>query len=186
MRSEGFYVNEKSTDTSWDRTSGLPICSTTSWKVPYLKRLYLENAALADLRVEELSGDNGCKSNAPCEAEVTSAVWHWEFIVSTVLVGGFFFPAALKVSELEQNLVFLFRYTQRGGDTLILFSTAKDSFLRDIVGEAPNLPVNLADRTNSSSEKHKFITASISFHWSPFVTCLAYDKPKIKFMPSCK
>jgi len=28
VRSEGFYVNEKSTDTSWDRTSELPICST--------------------------------------------------------------------------------------------------------------------------------------------------------------
>ena len=28
MRSEGFYFNEKSTDTSWDRTSDLPICST--------------------------------------------------------------------------------------------------------------------------------------------------------------
>ena len=28
MRSEIFYVNEKSTDTSWDRTSDLPICST--------------------------------------------------------------------------------------------------------------------------------------------------------------
>ena len=28
VRSEGFYVNEKSTDTSWDRTSDLPICST--------------------------------------------------------------------------------------------------------------------------------------------------------------
>ena len=28
MQSEGCYVNEKSTDTSWDRTSGLPICST--------------------------------------------------------------------------------------------------------------------------------------------------------------
>ena len=27
-RSEGFYDNEKSTDTSWDRTSDLPICST--------------------------------------------------------------------------------------------------------------------------------------------------------------
>ena len=26
--SEGFYVNEKSTDTSWDRTSDLSICST--------------------------------------------------------------------------------------------------------------------------------------------------------------
>ena len=25
---EGFYVNEKFTDTSWDRTSDLPICST--------------------------------------------------------------------------------------------------------------------------------------------------------------
>ena len=28
VRSEGFYVNEKSTDTSWDRASELPICST--------------------------------------------------------------------------------------------------------------------------------------------------------------
>ena len=28
MRSKGFYVNEKSTDTGWDRTSDLPICST--------------------------------------------------------------------------------------------------------------------------------------------------------------
>ena len=28
VRSEGFYVNEKSTKTSWDRTSDLPICST--------------------------------------------------------------------------------------------------------------------------------------------------------------
>ena len=27
VRSEGFYVNEKSTDTSWDRTSGFSICS---------------------------------------------------------------------------------------------------------------------------------------------------------------
>ena len=26
--SEGFYVNAKATDTSWDRTSDLPICST--------------------------------------------------------------------------------------------------------------------------------------------------------------
>ena len=29
VRSEGFYVNEKSTDTSWDRTSDLPNCSTS-------------------------------------------------------------------------------------------------------------------------------------------------------------
>ena len=28
VRSEGSYVNEKSTDTSWDQTSDLPICST--------------------------------------------------------------------------------------------------------------------------------------------------------------
>jgi len=28
VRSEGHYVNEKSTDTSWDRNSDLPICST--------------------------------------------------------------------------------------------------------------------------------------------------------------
>jgi len=28
VRSERFYVNDKSTDTSWDGTSGLPICST--------------------------------------------------------------------------------------------------------------------------------------------------------------
>jgi len=29
VRSEGFYVNDISTDTSWDQTSDLPICSTT-------------------------------------------------------------------------------------------------------------------------------------------------------------
>jgi len=28
VRSEGLYVNEISTDISWDRTSDLPICST--------------------------------------------------------------------------------------------------------------------------------------------------------------
>ena len=28
VRSEGLYANEKSTDTSWDRTSDLLICST--------------------------------------------------------------------------------------------------------------------------------------------------------------
>ena len=28
VRSEGFYVKEGSTGTSWDRTSDLPICST--------------------------------------------------------------------------------------------------------------------------------------------------------------
>ena len=28
VRSEAFYVNEKSTDTSWEQTSDLPICST--------------------------------------------------------------------------------------------------------------------------------------------------------------
>ena len=28
VRSEGFYIDEKFTDTSWDRTSELPICST--------------------------------------------------------------------------------------------------------------------------------------------------------------
>jgi len=28
VRSEGFYVNKKSTDTYWDRTSDFPICST--------------------------------------------------------------------------------------------------------------------------------------------------------------
>jgi hypothetical protein len=28
VRSEGFYVNEKSTDTTWDRTSDLNHCAT--------------------------------------------------------------------------------------------------------------------------------------------------------------
>ena len=35
VRSEGFYVNEKSTDTSWDRTSDIPICSTAPWPLCY-------------------------------------------------------------------------------------------------------------------------------------------------------
>ena len=34
VRSEGFYVNEKSTDTSWDRSSDLPICSTPCYRGP--------------------------------------------------------------------------------------------------------------------------------------------------------
>ena len=29
MRSEGFYVNKKSTDASWDRTSDLSVCSVS-------------------------------------------------------------------------------------------------------------------------------------------------------------
>ena len=33
VQSQGFYVNEKSTDTSWDRTSDFPICS----RAPYIK-----------------------------------------------------------------------------------------------------------------------------------------------------
>jgi len=33
--SEEFYVNEKSTDTSWDRTSDLPICSTAPLPLCY-------------------------------------------------------------------------------------------------------------------------------------------------------
>jgi len=35
VRSEGFYVNEKSTDTSWDQTSDLPICSTAPYPLCY-------------------------------------------------------------------------------------------------------------------------------------------------------
>ena len=35
VRSEEFYVNEKSTDTSRDRTSDLPIFSTASWPLCY-------------------------------------------------------------------------------------------------------------------------------------------------------
>ena len=35
VRSEGFYVNEKSNDTSWDRTSDLPICSTAPEALSY-------------------------------------------------------------------------------------------------------------------------------------------------------
>ena len=37
VRSEGFYVNEKSTDTSWERNSDLPICSTAETFWNYLK-----------------------------------------------------------------------------------------------------------------------------------------------------
>ena len=38
MRSEGFYVNEKSNDTSWDRTSDLPICNTAPYRGPLITR----------------------------------------------------------------------------------------------------------------------------------------------------
>jgi len=45
MRSEGFYVNEKSTDTSWDRTSNLPICSTAPYMTPppYMTMVFFGN-----------------------------------------------------------------------------------------------------------------------------------------------
>jgi hypothetical protein len=72
------------------------------------------------------------------------------------------------------------------GKNLLLLSTTKDIFMRDGVGNVPNLWVNLADGTDSSSEKHKLITASINCHSSPFVSCLVYDKRKIEFMPNCK
>ena len=36
MRSEGFYVNEISNDTSWDQTSDLPICSTAPYIYIYI------------------------------------------------------------------------------------------------------------------------------------------------------
>jgi hypothetical protein len=78
--------------------------------------------------------------------------------------------------------MFLIRYKQRGG--LLLYLTTKDSSVRDSLGKVSNLRINLAHRT--TSEKHKFITTSITFHWSPFVKYLVYDKPKIKFMPSSK
>jgi hypothetical protein len=46
-----------------------------SCKVAHLKRAYLENEALVDLRVEELIiGWCGCKSSAAGEAEGTRAV----------------------------------------------------------------------------------------------------------------
>jgi len=35
VRSEGFYVNEESTDTSWDRASDLAICSTAPLPLCY-------------------------------------------------------------------------------------------------------------------------------------------------------
>jgi len=43
VRSEGFYVNEKATDTSWDRTSDLPICSTAPLPLCYRGPRYLNN-----------------------------------------------------------------------------------------------------------------------------------------------
>jgi len=36
MRSEGFYINEKSTDTGWDRTSDLSICNTALYIYIYI------------------------------------------------------------------------------------------------------------------------------------------------------
>jgi len=41
VRSEGFYVNERSTDTGWDRTSDLPICSTATKPVLPRSPLYI-------------------------------------------------------------------------------------------------------------------------------------------------
>ena len=46
VRSEGFYVNEKSTDTSWDRTSDIPICSTLTTVLPRSPQRILDYALL--------------------------------------------------------------------------------------------------------------------------------------------
>ena len=46
VRSEGFWVNEKSTDTSWDRTSDLPICSTAPQPLCYRGPPYLINGTV--------------------------------------------------------------------------------------------------------------------------------------------
>ena len=45
VRSEGFYVNEKSTDTSWDRTSNLPICSFYPCQGPLVYFVYDTSAS---------------------------------------------------------------------------------------------------------------------------------------------
>ena len=42
MRSEGFYANEKSIDTSWDRTSDLQICSYCATAVPTVRSSVLK------------------------------------------------------------------------------------------------------------------------------------------------
>ena len=46
VRSEGFYVNEKSTDNSWDRTSDLPICSTAPYRATEFLRDKILNKRL--------------------------------------------------------------------------------------------------------------------------------------------
>ena len=46
VRSEGFYVNEKSTDDSWDRTSDLQICSTAPYRATEFLRDKILNKRL--------------------------------------------------------------------------------------------------------------------------------------------
>ena len=50
MRSEGFCFKEKSTDTSWDRASDLPICSTAPYHCATARSLVLNvSYAISDI-----------------------------------------------------------------------------------------------------------------------------------------
>ena len=60
VRLEGFYVNEKSNDTSWDRTSDLPICSTAPkplcYRGPLTSQVHGLNINKTKLEISSLLG----------------------------------------------------------------------------------------------------------------------------------
>ena len=55
MRSEGFYVNEKSTDTKWDRTSDLMICSTVLQQRPNFIYTFSKTATFSLSNINSLA-----------------------------------------------------------------------------------------------------------------------------------
>jgi len=51
VRSEGFYVNEKSTHTSWDWTSDLPICSTAPKPLCYRVLPWSSSLSIVSIKI---------------------------------------------------------------------------------------------------------------------------------------
>jgi len=75
---EGFYVNEKSTDTSWDRTSDLAICNTAGgwfYSVQSNKTvsvIYVQNCVSSLSTIETAGDKEGYCWNWTLTCKVTS------------------------------------------------------------------------------------------------------------------
>jgi len=90
VRSEGFYINEKSSDTSWDRASDLPICSTAPYPLcysgPQFRNVYAENSlgpACLKLQTPFYAND----PYTLCASEQWVALWAPDFLSPAVFSG---------------------------------------------------------------------------------------------------